>query len=175
MSSNGEMYVYSDHIPLETNGAAPKPGYEDGWDSVQGCLPHKREPALISLWVAPTQMVQVAQGYKWCSVCGDVRPLHYFDALYDPEGNLIGHNHECRMCVNSRDPKLAKEKFCSACKTMHPREDFADDDRYADGKYPSCRASEARRKTAGRARQAWLDEGRELRQWKRNKSVRQLA
>lgn len=165
----GDMFVFSDHIRVETNGAGAKKGYEDGWDSVQGCQPHPREPASLRVqWVAPQQMAQLAPGQRWCGCCGDVRPLSYFDVLeYDTDGKPVKYADECRQCINSRDPKLAKEKFCSACKVMHRRDEFADDDDYLDGKYPSCYTSEARRKTAARARRAWLEEGRVLRQWQR--------
>lgn len=166
MSGDGEMYTFSDHIPVEVNNGKVVNPF--GVDEVQGCIPHKREPSLAVLWVAPAPMLQVAPGHKWCSCCADVRPLSYFDVVErDADGNPTKHNHECRMCVNARDPKLAKEKYCSACKVMHPMADFADDPDYADGKYPSCYKSEARRKAAGRARKAWLDEGRTLRQWRR--------
>lgn len=141
--------------------------------------------ALHNLWVPLTQMLQVAPGNKWCKVCGDVRPDTYFDVTeWDERGKVTAWENgkptewdgvpfptkwhdACKECANSHDPKLRRMKYCSACKVDHPRADFGDDDDYADGKYPSCYASERRRKNADNARRKWVEEGRELRAWNR--------
>lgn len=163
--SDGDMYVFSDHIAVEVNSA--KIINPDGWDFVQGCQPHARElHSLAVQWIAPMQMAQLAPGTRWCSTCGDVRPLSYFDVIErDADATPTKYSHECLMHIIERDPKLAKEKFCSACKVMHLRNAFADDEDYADGKRPLCYESERKRRTAGYAREAWLNEGREVRQY----------
>lgn len=156
----------------------------DGSDNTDqgGMYPHKSAGSkafahdlmtLHNLWLAPTQMLQLAPGMCWCSCCGDVRPNSYFDpAIFNADGTVATYAKWCKSCTNAHDPKLRTMKYCSACKMEHPRNDFADDDGYTDGKYPSCYASEARRKAAKRARDAWVNEGRVLRSWQ---SVRQSA
>lgn len=58
---------------------------------------------LPPLWKAPTQMAQLAPGTKWCYVCGDVRPKHYFSP---DKRNRDGLDDRCKECENERKRKL---------------------------------------------------------------------
>lgn len=149
-----------DLIPIDGNTHVDQGNYLRHLS--KGTVLHSHDPLdlfseLKPIWKSGTQMVQVAKGHKWCCTCGDVRPYSYFDK--DPSTH-DGYSKECRQCVNSRDPKLAKEKYCSACKVMHPRDDFADDDSRADGKYPMCIAGKKRYDAARYAQKKWVNQGR---------------
>lgn len=118
---------------------------------------------LHNVWMPKTQMCQVAPGHRWCSCCGDVRPLTYFDPVaWDERGKATGWDMkgkptawdgvpyptawhpECKQCVNAHDPKLRPMKYCPACKMDHSRVDFGDDERNTDGKKSICKAAAAR-------------------------------
>lgn len=58
---------------------------------------------LPPIWKAPVQMLQLAPGHKWCYVCGDVRPLHYFSP---DKRTRDGHDDRCKECENERKRKL---------------------------------------------------------------------
>lgn len=128
--------------------------------------------------------LQLGKDALLCSCCGDARPKSYFDVVEWNELGLITAvdnsgkptkwdgvrfpvkwHHTCRQCVNMRDPKLAKEKYCSVCKVMHPRASFADDDTRADGKYPMCRDGKKRYDAARYAEKKWLNQGQAPGQW----------
>lgn len=134
--------------------------------------------------------LQLGKDALLCSCCGDARPKSYFDVVEWNELGLITAvdnsgkptkwdgvrfpvkwHHTCRQCVNMRDPKLAKEKYCSFCKVMHPRDSFADDDSRADGKYPICKD----RKNEWRRQHYEKQIGHQPRGYTRNEFVPQLA
>jgi hypothetical protein len=124
---------------------------------------------LHNLWLAPTQMLQVAPGHLWCSCCGNVRPKTYFDpATFDDEDEPLTYSKWCKECANAHDPKLRSTCFCSGCKLEKRRELFGDDDRNASGKKSICHDCDKRDARERRERKA-EEQGRTLRgyQWAR--------
>lgn len=159
-----------------------------GVEKVAGSRQCVRDPRLSHLadlppiWKAPTQMVQVAPGHRWCSTCGDVRRLSYFEVTaWDERGKPTEwdektgqptawdgvpfptkYAHECKQCVNMRDPKLRKWLDCSVCRQEKRREEFGDDERNATGKKSICLACQ-RLDEADRRRRKAAAEGRTMR------------
>lgn len=138
---------------------------------------------LPSFFGQPTHF-QLHKDSLVCSCCGEIRPKSYFDVVEWNEKGLITAvddmgrptkwdgvrfpikwHHKCRQCVNASDPKLAKEKYCSVCKVMHLRSEFADDTRYVDGKYPMCVNGKKRYDAARYAENKWVNEGKAPGQW----------
>jgi hypothetical protein len=132
----------------------------DGSDSTNqgGMYPHKSFGSrpfshdlmtLHNLWIAPTQMLQLAPDHAWCSCCGDVRPKTYFDPVaWDDDGKATKWANECKMCSNARDPKLRAAKYCSACRQEKPCRDFGIDLRNVDELQSYCKECEAKRSRA---------------------------
>lgn len=128
----------------------------DGSDNTdQGdSYPHKSEGSkafsrdlmtLHNLWLAPTQMLQLAPGMCWCKTCGDVRPNTYFDATaWDDEGKPTAWAPECKACANAHDPKLRPSKYCSKCRQEKARSQFSPDERNVDGLHVYCKDCRSR-------------------------------
>lgn len=116
-----------------------------------------------------TQMLQLAPGFLWCSCCANVRPKSYFDVVeWDMRGMITKWSrgraaewdgipfptkwhHECKQCVNMRDPKQRPVKFCSKCKQEKKRAEFSPDERNIDGLHSYCKDCRAKHTADTRA------------------------
>lgn len=141
MAYEGDMYVFNSHIPVEVNSAPIV--NPSGADAVEGCVPHRREPSLLVLWVPPVQMVQLAPGMRWCACCGDVRHKSYFDVVAELDDGTPVYDPWCKQCRNEHDPRLRPTKYCSRCKQEKRRAEFSPREPSVDGLRSWCKECEA--------------------------------
>ena len=77
---------------------------------------------LPPIWKAPRQMAQVDKDSKWCYVCSDVRPKHYFSPHKDTYDKL---DPRCKECENERKRKMYAQEVGHPVRPYARREKVA--------------------------------------------------
>lgn len=95
---------------------------------VAGSVTFRRDPRLSHLaqalmdmppiWKAPRQMAQVDSQSKWCSICGNIRPKHYFSP---DKRTFDGLDHRCKECEQARRRMRYQNSVDHPVKTYAPR------------------------------------------------------